>query len=168
MILRLSVDLPQDRSYIKIIRLLGRTLLEHLKVVEKDIDDIEIVVGELCANVIRHSQSTDGRFQIGLEYAADRVGVVVEDKGKGFSFRDVPEVGSKRPDFGGGERLGGFGLQIIETLADRLEFHRTDPHGTTVRAEKLLHYQSPADAAEARRFSDSSGGAAHLSDNPAG
>ena len=158
MILKLSVDLPQDQSYIRIIRLLGRTLLEHLKVVDKDVDDIEVVVGELCANVIRHSKSVEGRFHVMLEYAADRVGVVVEDKGQGFSFKDVPEVGTRRADFGGGERLGGFGLQMVEARADRLEFHRTDPHGTTVRAEKRLHYQTAAAARAAEKLSDAGGG----------
>jgi anti-sigma regulatory factor (Ser/Thr protein kinase) len=52
MILKLSLDLPENQAYIRITRLLGRALLEHLHVVEKDIDDIELVVGELCTNVV--------------------------------------------------------------------------------------------------------------------
>ena len=147
MILKLSMDLPEDQNYMRLTRLLGRTLLEHLQVDGQDVVDLEVMLGELCSNVIRHAHTCDGRFQVVLEYYADRVVVTVEDKGPGFSFKAIPEVGSRRPDTqAGGERVGGFGLQLIEGLADRLEFRRTDPHGTTVRAEKRLHYATEAAA----------------------
>ncbi len=157
MILKLSLDLPEHKSYIRITRLLGRTLLEYLGVVEQDVEDIEIVVGELCANVIRHSRSTDQRFQMTLEYHADHIAVVVEDRGEGFSFRDVPAIGTSRADFGGMDRIGGFGLELVRLLSDRLEFQRTDPQGTTVRAEKMLNYKTQADADEAVHLNDGGG-----------
>ena len=158
MILKLSLDLPEHQSYIRITRLLGRTLLEYLGVVQKDIDDIEVVVGELCANVVRHSRSSDGRFQMTLEYHADHIAVLVEDRGEGFSFKDVPAVGSMRADFAGADRIGGFGLELVRLLSDHLEFQRTDPQGTTVRAEKRLHYMTQSAADEAMQLNDSDGG----------
>src|SRR5687767_14746644 len=78
MILKLMIDLPEEQSYVRATRLVGRTLLEHLKVVEQDIDEIELVVGELCANVIRHSRSTERRFRMALEYHEDRIVITVE------------------------------------------------------------------------------------------
>jgi len=151
MILKLSLDLPENEAYVRITRLLGRTLLEHLQVVEKDVDDIELVVGELCTNVLRHAQSDKGRFRVLIEYHHDRVAVTVEDNGKGFSFRDVArsgEIGSERFDtLTGGDRFGGFGLHLVNSIADQLEFHRTDAHGATVRAEKQLHYKTAEAAA---------------------
>ena len=148
MLLKLSLDLPENEAYVRITRLLGRTLLEHLGVVEKDIDDIELVVGELCTNVVRHARSEQGVFRVVLEYHSDRITVSVQDKGKGFSFRSVPgdgDMGSERDDtLLGGERYGGFGLHLVNMLADQLEFHRTDPEGATVRAEKRLHYKTGA------------------------
>ncbi len=158
MILKLLLDLPEHQSYVRITRLLGRTLLEYLGVIVKDIDDIEMVVGELCANVVRHSRSSDRRFQMTLEYYADRISIVVEDRGTGFSFKDVPEVGTRRADFEGADRIGGFGLELVRLLSDHLEFHRTDPQGTTVRAEKRLNYITQAAADEAVHLSKSGGG----------
>jgi serine/threonine-protein kinase RsbW len=150
MILRLSLELPEDGEFVRITRVLGRTLLEHLKVQEGDIDDLELLVGELCTNVIRHADTAHERFRVVLEYHADKVDLVVEDTGEGFSFKDVPEAGTERPDtIGGGERIGGYGMSLVRALADRLEFHRTDPQGTTVRAEVALHYQSPEAAKKA-------------------
>lgn len=156
MILKLTMDLPEDRDYLRLTRLLGRTLLEYLQADSRDMIDIELLLGELSSNVIRHASTCEGRFRVDLEYYADRVVVTVQDKGPGFSFKSVPTVGSVRPDKqAGGERIGGFGLQLVEALADRVEFHRTDPQGTTVRAEKHLHYQSDEAARHAVRLDES-------------
>jgi serine/threonine-protein kinase RsbW len=158
MILNISLDLPGDGSYLRIARHVGRLLLEDMGVVKDDIDDIEFVVGELCSNVIRHAKTTDGRFRVALEYFAEQVVVRVEDRGIGFSFKDVRPVGTVRPDLAGGERIGGFGLDLVRTLTDRLEFLRSDSQGTTVQAELLLHYKSAAEAREADHLDRSSGG----------
>lgn len=150
MILKLSLDLPEDGSYVRITRLIGRTLLEHLHVVDADITDLEILVGELCSNVIRHAQSSQGRFRVVQEYHADRVDLTVEDQGPGFLFKEVLPAGTERPDsLTGGERIGGFGMGLVQALADRLEFQRTDPQGTTVQASVELHYETPTDAQKA-------------------
>ena len=159
MILKVSLDLPGDGTYLRIARRVGHTLLEDMGVVDRDIDDIEFIVGELCTNVVRHAQSLDdGRFIVMLEYHADKVVVVVEDKGVGLPFKDVREVGSARLDLDGSERLGGFGLELVRKMADQIEFERSDPHGTTVTAEKTLHYNTALDAEEAERLDQSHGG----------
>ncbi len=157
MILRLALELPEDLAYVRITRILGRALLDFLQVEPADMDDIEILVGELCANVLRHAQTHDGKYQVTLEYFSDHVTIMVEDQGPGFSFKDVPLAGTSRADFGGGERVGGYGMQLLQSLSDRLEFHRTDPHGTTVCAEKKLRYRTDAAAAQAAGLNASEG-----------
>lgn len=96
-----------------------------------------------------------------LEYHSDFVTVTVKDQGVGFSFADVPPAGTARADFGGGKRLGGFGMQMIHSLSDNLVFHRTDPHGTTVCAEKKLYYRSE-NAASAAALLNNADGEAHI------
>jgi len=146
MILKLSLDLPEDVHFVPLIRQFGRGLLEFLMVVHADISDVETIITELASNVIRHAHSENGRFNIVLEFYADRVLISVIDTGDGFSFRDIPEVGTVRPDFGGGQRYGGFGLPMLDALSDHLDFRRTDPHGTTVCADKHLQYANQHDA----------------------
>ncbi|MGI4789058.1 MAG: ATP-binding protein [Janthinobacterium lividum] len=164
MILKVSLDLPGDGSYLRIARRVGHTLLEDLGVTEGDIADIEFIVGELCTNVVRHAQTLeDGRFTVTLEYYSDKVAVLVEDKGIGFPFKDVREAGSARPDRDGSERLGGFGLELVRKLADHIEFQRSDPHGTTVTAEKTLHYNSVLEAQDAERLDQENGGQVSVS-----
>ncbi len=164
MILKVALDLPGDGTYLRIARRIGHTLLEDLGVIDRDIADIEFIVGELCTNVVRHAQTAgDSRFLVVLEYHADRVGIIVEDKGIGFSIGDVPDVGAARPDQDGSERVGGFGLQLVRQMADHITFQPTDPHGTKVFAEKALHYKTRADASDAEELDQKDDGAVHVS-----
>jgi len=159
MILKVSLDLPGDGTYLRIARRIGHTLLEDLGVVDRDIADIEFIVGELCTNVVRHAQTTvDSRFLVVLEYHADRVAIIVEDKGVGFTTEDVRDVGATRPDQDGSDRIGGFGLQLVRQMADHIAFQSSDPHGTTVFAEKALHYKTRADARDAAELDQANGG----------
>ncbi|MGI4790104.1 MAG: ATP-binding protein [Janthinobacterium lividum] len=163
MILKLLMDLPEEMSYVPLARQFGRSLLDYLKVVKEDIEDVETIVTELVGNVVRHAQSAQGRFQVLLEYYADRLVITVIDAGEGFTFRDVPEIGAARPDGGGGERLGGFGLPLLEMMSDQLDFSRTDPHGTTVRAEKRLRYETQQASDNADKMNKHGGGMARIS-----
>ncbi len=163
MILKVSLDLPGDGTFLRIARRIGHTLLGDLGVIDRDIADIEFIVGELCTNVVRHAQAVgDGRFLLTLEYHADRVAIIVEDKGVGFSLQDIREVGAARPDQDGSERLGGFGLQLVRQMADHITFKSSDDHGTTVSAEKALHYKTSADADDAEELEAATGGEVHL------
>ena len=164
MILKVSLDLPGDGTYLRITRRIGHTLLEDLGVIDQDIADIEFIVGELCTNVVRHAQSaSDGRFLVVLEYHADRVAIIVEDKGVGFSAQDVRDVGAVRPERDGSERVGGFGLQLVRQMADHIAFQPSDPHGTKVSAEKALHYKTRADAQDAEQLDQKAGGEINVS-----
>lgn len=157
MILKLSLDLPEDVGFVQVTRRIARTLLENLKAVEADIDDLELLIGELCTNVVRHAHSDENHFIVCLEFFADRVELTVEDQGEGFAFQNVPEAGTTRADtLTGGERIGGYGMRLVEALADRLEFRRTTPQGTTVRAVVELHYLTEAAEARAEKLDGSS------------
>jgi len=158
MILRLSLDLPEDTSYIRTTRLLSRCLLQDIKVNRATIDDVELIVTELCSNVIRHAQSKETHFLVTLEYYKPQVVITVTDTGEGFSQEDMPPVGSERTDFDGGERFGGFGMVLLEGLSDKVDFTATDPHGTTVRVEKALHYETEGDAEIAETRDEKEGG----------
>lgn len=158
MILRLSLDLPEDMTYIRTTRLLSRCLLEDIKVSRDTIADVETIVTELCSNVVRHAQSKETHFLVTLEYYKPQVVITVTDTGDGFSKTDLPPVGSERKDFDGGERMGGFGMVLLEGLSDKVDFTATDWHGTTVRVEKKLHYETQGDAIEATERDKKSGG----------
>ena len=142
MILKFSLDFPEDMACIETIRLLNRCFLEEIKVKKATINEVEMIIGELCSNVVRHAHSKMMRFLVTLEYYKPKVVITVEDQGQGFVMKDVPPVGTARSDGERGERFGGFGLPLLEGLSDKLNFTTTVPHGTTVRVEKDLDYET--------------------------
>lgn len=135
---RIILELPEDRSSAPLALLIGRSFLEHHTATQQDVDDVETLVGELCTNVIRHAQSQEGYFRITLEYHGDSITLTVEDHGPGFDTRRVPPVGSLRPDEQEGERYGGFGLPLIEKLADTVRFEPRTPSGMSACVKKRL------------------------------
>ena len=141
---KIALDVPEEHSYIGMVRQIGRTLLEHHQVIAQDIDDLEVVVGELCSNVTRHARSEAGSFQVILQHHDSHVVLEVVDQGGGFDPQGIPPVGEPREDEDGGLRHGGFGLHLVRTLTDRVDIERSASSGTTVRAEKRFTRSSRA------------------------
>lgn len=135
---QIALVIPEEHAFIGMVREMGRTLLTHHRASAQDIDDLEAVVGELCANVTRHARSESGCYRVTLEHHGDHVVLTVADQGQGFDPSQVPPVGELRMDEDGAVRHGGFGLHLVGSLVDRLEFQVSEPCGTTVRAEKRL------------------------------
>ena len=163
MILRLTLSLPDDITYVRTARLLTRTLLSHHKVLREDIEDVETIIDELCSNVLRHAESEKRCFLVIVEYFPELATIDIKDTGKGFDVNDIPLVGTIRPDFNGGERVGGFGLILVRMLSTRLEFHVSDPEGTAVHAEKRLRYETLAAKREAKDMDKHPHGGADIS-----
>jgi anti-sigma regulatory factor (Ser/Thr protein kinase) len=135
---RLVLELLEDPSSAPLARLIGRNLFEHHAVLPQDVEDLEVIVGELCANVTHHARSQEGFFRITVEHHGDRIVLTVEDHGPGIDTERFAPVGSTRPDGCGGLRIGGYGLHLIRKLSDELRFETRSPHGTTVFVEKRL------------------------------
>lgn len=154
MILRLSLDLPEDISYVHTTRILSRALLDDVHVVSNDIDAVETIVGELASNVIRHAHSQKSHYNVVLEYYQLCVVITVVDSGPGFRIDDIPAEGSVRSDFSKGDRVGGFGMSLLRGLSDQLNFTASCPHGTTVKVVKNLRYDTEADKVYAGRLGD--------------
>ena len=78
--------------------------------------------------------------------------MTVVDDGVGFVRGQTLPPGTPRLDAAGEERIGGWGLPLIEMLADKVEFLPNEPHGTIVRAEKLLTMQEALTSFSALRM----------------
>ena len=55
--MRVSRDLPGDGTYLRVAQHVGHTLLEDTGALDRDIADIEFIVGEPCTNVVRYAQA---------------------------------------------------------------------------------------------------------------
>ena len=165
MILKLSLDLPEDQEYIHTTRLLSRTLLDDLRVVAQDKDDIETIVTELCTNVVRHAKSTEGRYHLVIEYYREKAVITVEDQGVGLAPETTVAPGTERPEgLAGGVRIGGFGIPLVKALSDHIRFDLASPQGTKVRAEKALHYETAQAKARAMSMDETDGAKIEVDD----
>jgi anti-sigma regulatory factor (Ser/Thr protein kinase) len=137
MSLKIALEVPEDAAYISMVRQMGRTLLEPYAS-EQIIDDIELVIGELCSNVTRHARSEKGCYRVEMEHRADRFIMLVADEGQGFAAPRFSPMGTLSLMEDGTERYGGFGLHLVDSLTDSLVIQDNQPRGTTVRVEKMV------------------------------
>ncbi|MBC7808755.1 MAG: ATP-binding protein [Akkermansiaceae bacterium] len=134
----LTLSLPEDLSHVALVRHLSRDVLGAFKVFPQDVDDIETLVGELATNAVCHAQGTV--FGVEITLSDDMATVKVTDSGVGFTRDRVLPPGTPRTHEGNGERIGGWGIPMVEMLADRVDYQPNFPHGTIVRVEKLLQH----------------------------
>jgi len=89
-----------------------------------DSTDLETAVGEALANVIEHGKCS--RLTVDCTYSQKRLVAEIAQNGQGFEpprDRPAPAQGSVR----------GYGLFIMQSLLDRLEFYE---NGTRIRLVK--------------------------------
>lgn len=69
MALKISLELPNDFRYVGTARASVRLLLERERVQDDDIADVELVIGELATNAVRHAEVVPGlSFQVEFEF----------------------------------------------------------------------------------------------------
>jgi anti-sigma regulatory factor (Ser/Thr protein kinase) len=164
---QLILRLPRSVQHVTLLRRIVRVLLCALQAPEPLIQDVELVVGELATNAVRHAAGSEA-YDVQVAVCAQQISVVVMDQGKdglgaSSSLPLLPAPGTLRPDYhhshrphhppcsstsnssDEGVRFGGWGLPLVHSLCDHVEIGPNQPHGTTVRAEKQLFLRARAD-----------------------
>lgn len=149
MIIRMLLDLPAEAAHVSLCRGLTQTLLTEMGVVKEDVDTVELIVGEICANAVKHAYTHPGeRYEVQLDFGKDQALVTVRDHGKGADpklfYRDPLEF-----------REGGRGILLVQAMADRFDY--IVDNGTTINAAVKLRYSSPEMAARAARLDSGPG-----------
>ncbi|HEX4905531.1 MAG TPA: ATP-binding protein [Acidimicrobiales bacterium] len=92
--------------------------------------DVELVITEALANVVRHTfAGTTGAIEITIDIDAEQVRVVITDDGPPWDGT----VTTPRAD-----GSGGYGVQLIEEVMDRVEHRPLDPSGNRLTLEKRI------------------------------
>jgi serine/threonine-protein kinase RsbW len=131
----MSLDLPAEATHVSLCRGLAKAMLNELEVLSEDVETVELIVGEICANAVKHAYShPEERYEVHLDFGADQAVVTVKDHGKGADprlfYRDPLEL-----------REGGRGILLVQALADRFDYIVDD--GTTINAAVKLHRRTP-------------------------
>ena len=106
---RIEVELepgPEAAAYAR-----GALLVLEPRIDPRVMEDVRLLVSELVTNSVRHSDAPDGEaVLLGVGFDDGKVHVDVSDAGSGFEPR------GRTP---GQSKAGGWGLFLVEKLADR-------------------------------------------------
>lgn len=119
--LKVELSLPRDASFVPLMRHVANFLLQHMHVPQEAVDDIQVVVSEACANVVRHAEGINV-YSVSLAIGDGGCEVVVADLGSDFS---LPVSGEGAPE-AELEAETGRGIQLMRALVDDLQFLRHD------------------------------------------
>lgn len=130
----LTLQVPADSRVVPTVRALATTLLESFHVLPDDVYDVNLVLGEICSNVVRHAYDDPTEtYEVALNFLPEGLGITVTDHGRGLS-----PTSRRAPD---PHRPNGWGLWLVEHLCDHVSVEPAEPHGTRVTARLSLRYQ---------------------------
>jgi len=119
----LALSLPAVPSSVRKARVTVGEAAAGLGASARLVDDIRLCVSEAVSNVVRHAYGTRrGHVDVVVESKKGGLSVVVRDEGQGMR-RDT----AKR------RTTGGYGLKIIDSVAERLTITSAREAGTEVR-----------------------------------
>jgi len=117
-----SITIPSATRYLEAVRRFIRKHTTTASFSQETVHALQLAVDEACANVIEHAYQGDESNTIDIDVVVkpDRVTVRIRDKGAPFVDTD-----RSRPDifeYAANKRSGGFGVHLIRTLADAVEY----------------------------------------------
>ena len=96
--------------------------------------DLMIVLGEVLNNIVEHAladDSSDGAIHLRLDFAVDAIAVETRDRGRALPEGALPQGEAPSIDV---ERMdlpeGGFGWYLIHSLAQDLDYDRSEGQNT--------------------------------------
>jgi serine/threonine-protein kinase RsbW len=131
--LSLVLCLPRDAETVRLTRKVLDASLAALGVADFVRDDIVLALGEACANVIEHADSSD-EYEVRVQLTNSLCVVEVVDTGRGFDSASLNQARAEQLS----TAEHGRGLQIIDALAENLQITSRPLEGAMIRFEKPL------------------------------
>ncbi len=142
----IAFTLPRDEATVGVVRHLCGVGLRRLGVTEECIAEVELVLSEACANVVRHA---DDGHEYGVDLTIDEAlcRLTVIDRASRYEpTRSLDSGGSPVVDLTTDDPLpeSGRGMVLMKTLVDALDFQFDPVRGTVVHLEKELVFADSA------------------------
>jgi serine/threonine-protein kinase RsbW len=109
------------------------SLAELMGFSEDRIEDLKTAVEEACINAIEHGNKENSNIKVLIELTADdsKLQVDIHDRGKGIPTRiEKPDIDAK---IAGKQTTRGWGLFLIQSLMDEVEFNWNPETGNVTR-----------------------------------
>lgn len=106
------------------------------------INQIKTAVIEACINAVEHSYSPDRKIYQRFRVENDKLVVTISSRGVVPANNPSGTGGEGNESDNASDARRGWGLKLIRTLMDEVEFERVDD-GTSLRMVKYLHSKNP-------------------------
>ena len=128
-----KIEIPSEIRYIKKVSKDILNALRRFKVEESLQFDIRLCVEEAVRNAIEHGNVYNKKLPIHIFYSVskDKFEVEIEDRGKGFDVKKVPDPTDQNNIL----KEGGRGVYLIHKLMDSVEYN---DKGNRVRLVKFF------------------------------
>jgi anti-sigma regulatory factor (Ser/Thr protein kinase) len=133
----ISLSVPSHSKYLNLIRKVADCIVMGMGFSEKECTRTILALDEACSNIIRHSCGEDPNIKIDLTFCVkdDRLDIRIRDYGDcgtGFHPEEVPckDTGEVKP--------GGFGLGLIKSIMDCVEFTPCTENGNVLKMSKKV------------------------------
>ena len=119
--MQISMDIPVQPDAVALARDAVVQAVARERSSAQRIEDLRLLTSEIVTNALRHAgMGSESSITVGVDISPDRVRVEVVDHGPGFDPDALPTPSA--------ERVGGWGLVLVQELADRWGVIRDDPN----------------------------------------
>lgn len=113
------LDLPSEASVLSLVRAALRAVADdarRVRLLPREVDEVQVVLQEACTNVIRHAHKGDASKRLVVEFLRreDALEILVRDSGPEFV------LGAKKRDESEGIPEGGYGVTIMRSWMDEV------------------------------------------------
>ncbi len=129
---RITLSIPVNAKFIAAARLLTAGLAARANLTVEAVEDLKIAVSEACTNVTEHAFANEAEarnktIQLTFHVADGELTVEVEDEGRGFDPKHLPDMKNKPLD-----NDTGIGVYLIQEMMDEVKIESAPGSGTKI------------------------------------
>jgi serine/threonine-protein kinase RsbW len=129
----IEVNLVNQLGYERIAMACSASFARMMGLAPERIEDLKTMVSEAAINAMQHGNKgrPDARVTVSMNCQDNTINIMVSDEGDGITnFPPKPDIERIIDDF---ESPVGFGLFLIEQLADQVEFNKEANGGHVIK-----------------------------------
>ena len=130
---QVEIRIPRRAEFVRVARMAACAVASKMGFTIDIIKDIELAVGEACANAVEHvAEESCNEILVRFSIGGDELIMEVMDRGQGFDLEQAVKAAGE----GNWEEPGGLGLIVIRELMDDMHVTCDPSTGTCVRMVK--------------------------------
>jgi len=142
---KVLLQTPGHGSYLAYIRTIVSDLAKKVGFEDAEVAKIAMAVDEACSNVVKHAYSPDKQWhwqhrdpqiRLDIHRESDRLVIEINDHGQHFDFASYQpaDIEARLQEM----KQGGYGLFIMRSFMDEMQYSSNDQTGNTLRMVKYL------------------------------